>query len=189
MYILRYLTLGSIFLIRALFSGQSDLEVRVGLSHFTKSLLFEIYGKAAFDAELEYHYKQNRYVTYFVNLSNVNKQGYTIGFDNKSHLNLLSLSVGPRFLFRFKNTPCLTPYLGIGMTGSWIHTHDQGENIINTFDKGAFGPCFKSGIIWSRSQFYVDLFFDYYIQYAKNFEHDYVNFSNLKSGVGIGYVF
>ncbi len=189
MYILRYLTLASICLMGAMYSGQSDLEVRVGLSHFTNALLYDIYGKAAFDAELEYHYKQNRYISYFANLSNVNKEGYTLGFDNKTHLNLLSLSVGPRFLFPIKNLPCLTPYLGIGVTGSWLHTHDMGENIISTLNKGAFGPCFKSGVIWSRSQFYLDLFFDYTIQYAKNLEHDYVNFSNLKSGVGFGYQF
>jgi hypothetical protein len=33
---------------------------------------------------------------------------------------------------------------------------------------------------------YIDVFFDYYILYPKNSENDYTNFSQLKSGVGLG---
>jgi hypothetical protein len=138
---------------------------------------------------LEAHMQTHQHVGYFVNLSNFYKKGYSPDFDNPTHLNNLSLSIGPKFYFPLTCSPCMTPYLGIGLTGTWIHIHDQGENIIPYFDKGAFGPCFKSGFILNRSRFYIDVFFDYYIGYAKNYEQEYVNFSNLRSGVGLGYKF
>lgn len=55
----------------SLFSYQYDLEVRVGLSHLTKTLLNNIYGKAAFDAELEAHMQTHQHVGYFASAHKV----------------------------------------------------------------------------------------------------------------------
>jgi hypothetical protein len=175
-----------IFCSTCLFAGMYDAEVRVGLNHYTDSLINQIYGKANFDVELESHYQKNSRLSCFGNLSFTYQTGYTEYFDDKTKVKNLSLSLGPRFLFPISSHPNLIPYLGIGFTGSWVHTHDFGENVIAIINKGAFGPCFKSGFMWERSKFYIDVFFDYYILYPKNSENDYTNFSQLKSGVGLG---
>jgi hypothetical protein len=175
-----------IFCCTCLLAGRYDTEVRVGLNHYTDSLINEIYGKANFDVELEGHYQKNSHLTCFGNLNFAYQTGYSKYFDDKTQVKTLNLSLGPRFLFPICSNSTLIPYLGIGFTGSWIHTHDYGENIITIINRGAFGPCFKSGFMWERSTFYIDLFFDYYILYPKNSEKDYINFSQLKSGVGLG---
>lgn len=166
-----------------------DAELRVGLNHYTDSLIQQIYGKATFDIELEGHYKKNERISYFGNINYTYQKGYTYFFDDLTNIKNLSVSSGPRFVFPIKTHPNLCPYLGIGITGSWIHTHNFGENAVPIINKGAFGPCFKSGLIWERSRFYIDLFFDYYILYSKTFEKEYVNLSQLKSGAGLGMKF
>ena len=185
-------TLNKLMLLTLISSGfwlqatNFDAEVRLGLNHYTDSLIHQIYGKATFDIELEGHYKKNRRIDYFGNINYTYQKGYTNFFDDRTNIKNLNVSLGPRFLFPLNMHPNLFPYLGIGLTGSWIHTHNFGENAVPIINKGAFGPCFKSGFIWERSRFYIDVFFDYYILYPKNFEHEYVNFSQLKSGAGLG---
>lgn len=176
----------------SLFSPQGALQVRAGYFQFTSNWAQEIYGAGAPDIELEGSVKLHPYLSLWGNLNYVWKGGDSTPFENTTHLDLVTLSLGANAMAPLGCSFTFI-YLGFGISGAYVHTKDESPYLPTHTSKFGVGCVGKFGfLVFCSKHFFVNPFFDYYYQpiHARNTGiHSQVNLGGFRTGLGVGYQF
>ncbi len=171
---------------------EGTLQVRAGYFQFTSDWGRKIYGNGAPDIELEGGVRIHPNISLWSNLNYVWKTGHSTAFANGTHLDLGTLSLGVNLTTPFKRSSTLV-YVGLGISGAYVHTKDHTVYLPTNTSKLGFGCVAKLGILTPCiKHFFLNPFFDYYYQpiHTRNSaDHSSVDVGGFRTGLGIGYNF
>lgn len=132
----------------------------------------------------------------WIGVSGFSKQGHSIGFGNRTRLQLIPLSFGLKYVYPLMCN--LEGYAGLGACYSFLKIRDHSNYVIQHISKNDWGGIAQLGVnYYVYNCFFVNVFVDYYFQ-KFNFHHvDYsyyterhnLNISAWKFGGGVGYRF
>jgi hypothetical protein len=96
-------------------------------------------------------------------VSGFSRNGYSIGFHDKTRLQLIPISLGLKIFYPlFCNTKV---FIGGAACYSLLRIHDHSEYVHKHVRKGSWGGLFQSGMTYDFCNWaYASIFFDYYFQ-------------------------
>ena len=169
---------------------EGTLQIRAGYFQFTSQSAQKIYGSGAPDIELEGSIKMYPNLSVWSNLNYVWKTGHSTAFADAAHLDLGTLSIGLNLLIPFEWSSI---YLGLGISGAYVHTKDHTSYLPTTTSKLGVGGVAKFGIlIPCIRHFFLNPFFDYYYQPIRTRDsarYSSIDLGGFRAGIGIGYSF
>lgn len=172
-------------------SLENTLQFRIGYLNYASSTARKIYDKGSIDFEIEdniYYYYPNYSV--WTNVNFAWKKGQTQLLDNSTYLYITTLSAGPKFFFPFK-TPKCHAYLGVGLSGAFVHIRNKTIYIPRTTNRWSIGCVGKVGFLIDYfSHGFWDLFLDYYYQPVRtssSVSNSSLNLGGLRVGIGFGF--
>lgn len=164
----------------------TSLEFRSAAFFHSSKRFREIYGNVSGSYQLEASTKFNECFDTFVNFDWFSKHGKSKGFNDPTKVSIASISLGPKFLYPFKN--CFTAYIGIGPSFAKIWLKNRPKHRHERTSKLSVGGLLKTGVYYFvNRQLFLDLFVDYLYQ-PVHF-HTHVDIGGVKTGLGIGYKF
>ena len=188
------MTLRTFFLLLLSFPPSADAlsyayQARVGYFHFADSAAKRIYGNGAPDIELEGGLKVHPNLFLWGNLNYVWKNGHSTQFSNSTHLDLATLSLGVNLVASAQNRS-RSLYLGLGISGAYVHTKDHTSYLPENSSKLGIGCVVKFGaLIFCPKRLFLNPFFDYYYQpidARSSAIHHSVNLGGFRIGLAIG---
>lgn len=118
------------------------------------------------------------------------KSGSSIGLHTKTDATLVPFALGLKYVYPVE---CLCPYLGAGVLGTYIHTHDHSSAVTQKISRWGIGAIAKSGVLITISRhLFLDLFVDYsFMRVDFNRHHNHVtphsaDLSGASTGIGVG---
>jgi hypothetical protein len=122
--------------------------------------------------------------------------GKSIGEKNPTHLHLVPVTLGLRYLHPLNS--CTDFFAGAGLSWSFLRIHDHLHYVQKHIKKNALGGIFKLGFNYHLSEYiYIHLSSEYFYQQFsfKHHEHEHyttrhhLNLSAFKVGMGLGFSF
>ena len=175
------------------FSLEADVKIKAAYAAFASSRVKDIYSSGAPYVQLESSFHYKKFLQFFTGVDYLIKRGFSSEYENKTVLQIATLSLGPKITFsKWKR---IEPYLGLGLSLGWIHTRDHSPYVdaaTNTFSAGVVT---KSGLKYSlKKGLFFDFFFDYNYQpihseYEPAAPNTTINVGSYKVGLGVGYDF
>lgn len=172
---------------------EADLKLKAAYAAFASSRVKEIYSSGAPYVQIETSIHYKKYLHFFAGLDYLIKRGFSTEYENKTVLQIGTLSLGPKVTF--SNYRGFEPYLGLGLALGLIHTRDHSpylEAVTNTFSCGVVT---KSGVKYIlKKGLFFDFFFDYnyqpiHTEYEPAAPNETINVGAYKVGLGVGYEF
>jgi hypothetical protein len=168
--------------------AENRLEFR-SVAFYPHSQLFrDIYGRMEIDWQVQASTELTDHLDLWSNFSWLYSKGHSIGFHNRTSINILNSSLGVNYLYSLNCQ--FTLYFGIGacIGKMWITNHSDFRGN-ERLTKRLFGGIAKCGIYYYFSrQYYLDLFLDYLYQ-TVHFPHKRLNIGGIKAGLGLGKLF
>lgn len=174
-----------------------SVNVRAAYLHPTSSQVRKIYGNGWADYQLELATNILPNWQVWGGVSGFGKKGHSIGLEDRTHLRLIPVSLGLKYLFNCGQD--LDFYVGGGLCYSFLNIKDKSPVFDEHISKRAFGFVLQSGVYYYFYEcFFVNLFADYYFQRFhlghNNSESSYTEWNDLdmsafKAGLGIGIQF
>lgn len=192
MYLLYYAFPILLFANSLFASPKAYIEGRAGAFYFQDHLPRSIYGNTTLDLEAEGGLFFKDKIAVWANFNYNFASGSSLELFHKTHLTLLSLSVGPKFYMFGIDRRLFNPYLGIGVAGTFLKTSDHSPYVEKHLHRYRFAGVAKSGFLICKNSICIDLFFDYYIcnsQGLASAVKNPVNIGGFKTGLGMGYLF
>lgn len=167
-------------------------ELRVSYFYPTHHRFRKIYGEGGlYSAEFSMQAWRELYP--FASVGYFHKSGRSIGFHNRTDITIVPISLGLKYIYPMD---CISPYLGLGVLGGYVHTHDHGSTVRSKISRWGIGGIAKGGFL---AYVTCDLFLDFFVDYgylpvdyhhhqAGVFSHD-ANISFISTGAGLGYRF
>ncbi|MBA3922403.1 MAG: outer membrane beta-barrel protein [Nostocaceae cyanobacterium] len=171
-----------------LHSSEWMTELRGGYFYPTSKKFREIYKDGGLEGEVEFSktYRENLIV--WGNINYFQRKGRSLGFHDKTTLNMIPISLGLKY--QFLSCSCISPYLGAGLSYTFLNIKNDSEFAKRHVTKGSFGFVLKSGTYINLSEkFLLDLFLDYYYQEVHFYSKHKVDVGGLRMGMGLGYRF
>ena len=173
-----------IFLLCCFFqSGQAAYSVALRSAAFfpMDSRFTHIYGDVNASYQVEVAKRFCNCYQFWLNVDEFYRSG-KLSQCGRSKLNILTLSLGPKYVFPFSDSIDL--YIGAGLAVAWARVHNCD---VNREYNTSVGLALKSGAnIFICNQLFLDLFFDYNYQPAF---HNRTDIGGIKLGIGVGYEF
>jgi hypothetical protein len=154
-----------------------------------------IYGSALPAFTLEGNWKYQCW-NVWLNSSYIFGNGHAIGSSDKTHLNLVPITFGLKYIYTLCNSTDL--YLGLGGSYGFLNIRDHSDFVHKKVSKNRFGGIVKSGIIYNYCEnIFFEGFFNYTYQrftFSKTsndpfvYRHD-ADLSSLQLGAGVGMKF
>ncbi len=160
-------------------------ELRAGYFYPTSQTFRDIYKSGGVEGEFEIAaiFKQNWIA--FGNVSYFPKTGSSIGFNDKTTISMVPLSLGFKYQFLVCNP--IQPYLGGGVTYTFLDIKNYSDYVKKHVHKSGFGFVIKSGAYVNLSErFLLDLFLDYYYQQVNFYTNHHADVGGLRMGAGLG---
>jgi hypothetical protein len=174
----------------SLYAYRGTTELRVGYFYPVSSVIREIY-ESGVEGEIETAVRVYGRLHLFANGGFFTKEGRSLGFKNKTRINLFPLSLGLKYHFTL--LPVLEFYLGAAPTYTWAYFHDYSPYVKEHVHKSAFGGVGKLGFIYTFWKMaFADFFFDYYYTRISGVHSPGVTSTNrdiggFRTGLGIGF--
>lgn len=149
-----------------LFSAQArennlTAKIRAGYFHLTSDLTQKLYRHGGADFEVEFGARFHEDLSVWVNFNVFRRDGKTVGFCDPASLHVYPLSTG--LLYNFAADSIVSPYLGIGVSYSFIKIHGEPPTVRNYLEQGTWGAVGKGGLLLAVTEnLFLDLFTDYY---------------------------
>ncbi len=164
-------------------------ELRGGYFYPTSKKFREIYRDGGPEVELELSKTFKKDWMAWANVNYFERSGHSIGFHDKTTINMVPVSFGFKYLYPICNFP-INPYLGGGVTYTFINVKNDADFVKRHVTKSGVGFVVKSGMYVDLCYgLILDIFADYYYQkihfYSKNNE----DVGGFKMGLGLGYKF
>ena len=177
-----------IFCFNTLHSSEWIAELRGGYFYPTSEKFRDIYKSGCLEGEIEISKTCRENWMGWGNVNYLQKNGRSIGFHNKTTLQMIPISLGCKYKFLMCNS--LSPYLGAGLTYTIFEIKNDSDFVKKHVTKGGFGFVIKSGLHIDLSEsFLLDLFSDYYYQEIHFYTNRNINVGGFKIGMGFGYRF
>lgn len=170
------------------------LEVRGAYFRPTNSLFREIYGSSGrYGLEVSAQAWKGLYP--FVSADYFRKSGHSIGFCDPTHITLVPIGIGLKYLFPFQEK--FDFYVGAGVLPTYMRIRDCGPFVEPTTRKWGVGGIAKAGFLYTcKNGLFIDIFGDY--NYTKIridqdddccVERNDAKVGGWAVGLGIGYRF
>lgn len=120
--------------------------------------------------------------------------GHTKAENRKTTLEMVPLNLGVKYIASCWGSH---PYLGLGVTATYMHTKDNSPYVIHTTSKWGVGGIVKAGFLAYMSEcMFIDLFIDYtfvrmgfHNSSSPNVQRRSANLSGFSFGGGFGWAF
>jgi len=166
--------------------GSLDIAVdaRVAYYHPSSSKVRRIYGDGWADYQLEISKEIGSEWRVWAGVSGFSRKGDSIGFHDKTRLQLLPISLGLKYDYPF--TCNLDVFVGGAASYSFLRIHDHSEYVREHTRKQNWGGVVQSGLNYRFSDWgVVSLFADYFFQrfrFHDSHRHSSLYFSNDNDG-------
>lgn len=156
----------------------------------------DIYGTAMPAFTLEGNWQVQCW-QFWLDTTYVFANGHSTGGDkSRTHLDLVPITLGAKYLFSFCDSTTL--YAGLGASYSFLHTKDHSDYVHKSVSSSGFGGIVKTGIVYDYcDNVYLEGFLNYTYQrftFSNSssdplvYRRD-VNLSALQLGLGVGMQF
>lgn len=164
-----------------------SLQVRGGNLFPSSELLNDIYSGNKIEGELEASLWIPCTDLYlWTNINGLKKEG-SFETNEVTTVEIYPISSGLKYMipvFGF-----FSPYIGGGVSYTWINTNNKIESLKTHIHAKTYGGVVKSGIVINiTSQFFMDLYADYYFSHISS-ENSFEEIGGLRTGVGLGIFF
>ena len=180
--------------------GKCGFKIEAGISYFyPKSEIFrEIYGGGA-DFHFNLSQKIGKQVDLWAGVNYFNKDGHSLGFDQKTTITLIPTSLGLKY---FLPPFCIywvkvAPYLNGAFKYYYLEIHDQSDFVDRHTKKDGLGGVFGIGTyLHFKEHIFMNVLIDYSFKKFHAFHHEKPNIHNyafdvsgFDFGVGLGFSF
>lgn len=159
-----------------------EFQARVAYFYPTTHLVREIYHGTRVNYQLEAGYYFNNNWEVWLNGTYFDKKGNSVGLHDGTHLTLVPISLGIKYVFCLCST--LAPYIGVGGNCTWMHLTNNNTSH-HKVNKTRAGANAKAGLYINFTDYlFIDLFADYL--YIPMDLQNANNLGGLSAGGGIG---
>lgn len=169
------------------------LEAKIAAFFPIHSKVRRIYDTAIPMCGVEANIKTYKGLYRYMNASYLWASGHAIGSKDRTHVQLVPLGVGLKFIYDLKP---LSMYVSAGPLLSYIHMKDSSPYVIRKSYKWSWGGNGKVGLLFfPLKHFLIDVFVDYsYMKFDFHNGHHKVvrtdvDFSGWSIGAAVGYAF
>lgn len=161
-----------------------DAELRVASFYPTSKLFREIYSPKRICYELEVSRKICGNYFLWINTDWFHKHGHSIGFENKTKINLIPVSMGVKYLYPVSCR--VGVYAGAGVSYAFLHINNHSRFVHRHVNRQGFGGVVKTGVRINITHCaFLDVFGDYLYQ-RFHFRHHSTEVGGFKFGAGVG---
>lgn len=152
------LTLVLFFSVSSLSALEQLLEIKASYFIPTNGQFKKVYGSGGlYGAEYSIQTREDLYA--WTSFSYFGKSGYSIGLHDSSHLYMLPMAAGLKYIHQFH---CFNMYVGMGAAGTYLNISDHSKYAHSKTVNWGFGGIAKTGIFAKFTQhFFLDLFAEY----------------------------